>query len=66
MSEADAMWQFQLCDWGAEYGNTEPTHEVIMGKRQDVVFKGSRAACWAFRRLNGGFVREYSGEFDYE
>lgn len=65
MSEADAMWQAQLCGWGAEQNET-PTHEVIVGKRQDVIFKGSRAACWAFKRKHGGFVREYSGEFDHE
>ena len=65
MSEADVMWQAQLCNLGAE-GDEEPTHEVIMGKRQDVVFAGSRAACWAFRRANGGFVRDYSGEHDHE
>ena len=65
MCEADAMWQSQLSEWGAEDGDS-PSHEVFMGKRQDVVFKGSRAACWAFKRANGGFVREYSGEFDHD
>jgi hypothetical protein len=64
MSEADAMWISQLSDLGAAHGNPDPTHEVIMGKRQEVVFAGSRAACWAFKRANGGFVREYRGDDD--
>ena len=64
MSEADAMWQSQLSEWGAEYGDDTPAYEVVSGKRQDRIFAGSRAACWAFKRANGGFVRAYSGDCD--
>lgn len=62
MSEADYMWQQQLSEWGAEFGDEPPEFEVIKGKRQNVVFKGSRPACWAYQKAQGGFVRAYSGE----
>lgn len=62
MSEADDMWQNEMAQLGGDFDAEDPTHEVITGKKQKVIFTGSRRACWAFRRLNGGFVREYTGE----
>lgn len=55
--EADALWGEHMCAAGEEFGLPEPEFEVIKGKRQEVVFAGSRADCWTFRKLNGGFVR---------
>jgi len=37
------------------------THEVVIG-RNERVFSGSRAACWAYRKQHGGYVREKGGE----
>lgn len=63
MSEADYMWTSQISDLGSldEY---EPEYEVIRGKRQDVVFTGTRAECWDFKKHNGGFVRAYTGSIE--
>ena len=64
MSEADYMNSVQMSQLGAEIGDQTPEFEVIIGKRQERVFSGSRAECWDYRRARGGFVRPYSGDDD--
>jgi hypothetical protein len=64
MSEADYMHFAQMSQLGAEFGGPDPEFEVIVGKRQERVFCGSRAECWNYRRARGGFVRPYSGDDD--
>ena len=66
MSEADYMWQCQLSELGEKFNDPPPEFEVIRGKRMERLFAGSRAACWGFKRANGGFVRPYSGEASHD
>ncbi|UNY40309.1 hypothetical protein KLEP181_gp55 [Paracoccus phage vB_PmaP_KLEP18-1] len=53
------MWDAEMSAAGAEFGTGGPTHQVVRGRRNKVVFAGSRAACWSFRKKHGGFVQEY-------
>ena len=56
MSEADYMDDVQHLDrWDYE-NKVAQTHSVISFKGR-VVFEGSRAACWVFKRKFGGFAR---------
>jgi hypothetical protein len=56
MSEADYMDSVDAASrWDEEH--REPvTHEVV-GPRDRVMFRGTRAQCWAYREAAGGFVR---------
>lgn len=56
MSEADYMDDCQHADRWDEENRPEHTHEVQIADR--IVFRGSRAACWNFKRAKGGWVRE--------
>lgn len=56
MSEADYMDDAQHLDKWDEDNRPVATHEVV-NYRNDAVFVGSRAACWAHKRQHGGFVR---------
>ena len=56
MSEADYMDDCQRTGQWDEENAAVLTHEVVCGSR--IVFQGSRAACWKFKRLNGGFVQK--------
>ena len=56
MSEADYMDDCDMVSlWDAQHKDV-PTHEVKVANR--IVFVGSRAACWAYKNRNGGFVQE--------
>jgi hypothetical protein len=55
MSEADYMDDCQMVDLWDDQNKPEETHEVVRGG--SVVFRGSRAACWDFKRHNGGWVQ---------
>ena len=58
-TEADYMNDCQLAASGGQLDAPEPEFEVERGG--SVVFAGSRAACWDFKRVRGGYVRPYSG-----
>ena len=58
MSEADYMDDCQHADRWDDENRSHPTHEVVDGMNR-IMFVGSRAACWAFKRQNGGFVRTH-------
>jgi len=60
-TEADYMHDCQLAASGGDPDRGEPTHEVVNGQN-DVLFLGSRAACWSYKRQRGGYVREWSGD----
>lgn len=58
-TEADYMDDCQMLNLADEHGMTPrmKAYEVVRGQR--VVFVGTRAECWAERRLRGGFVQEH-------
>lgn len=56
MSEADYMYDCDMVYLWDEQHKPKETHEVKVANR--VVFRGSRAACWDYKRRNGGFVQE--------
>lgn len=57
MSEADYMDDCQHASRYDDENAEAPTHEVV-GPRNERLFVGSREACWAYRCVNGGYVRE--------
>ena len=64
-TEADYMYHCQLSAWGADVEEGEPEFEVVKNNN-DRIFQGSRAACWEFKRRNGGYVRPWSGEDEHD
>ena len=57
MTEADYMDDCQQVHRWDDENKKPATHEVVFGSRNEVRFSGSRAACWDFKKHNGGYVR---------
>lgn len=60
MSEADYMDACQHVNLADDLSKPETTHEVVDGRNR-IVWIGSRASCWDYKRHRGGFVREHLG-----
>ena len=63
MSEADYMDDCEHADLYDWLHKKAPTHEVVDGRNRRT-FAGSRAACWDYKRCNGGYVREFDEDTD--
>jgi hypothetical protein len=59
-TEADYMYSCELAALGGKMEHDDPEFEVVNHKN-DILFCGSRAACWDFKRRRGGYVRPFSG-----
>lgn len=57
MSEADYMDDCQRVDEWDDRHKESATHEVV-DHLNETAFRGSRADCWFYKNLFGGYVRE--------